>query len=199
MAEDPRLHNLLTDTVHGQRQRYPGLRALFWRDGHQDIREALAEGRQDLGILLSDTAELGEPLDTLILDEDEMVLVFRSSNHYPDTWESVLRVLDNRGVILLEKEPRGLAQILTLLDCLNSTPRIRFAGDPTAMILTVESGESAMILPESVARRLEGEELHILHFNHPAAKLYLLCVWHHAEENPLARCIAEELCRRLGE
>lgn len=197
-ADDPTIHRVLTDVVCEQRRNHPGLRALFWQDEYMEIKAALSDGSQDLGIFLNSVPEIDEELESLTLCEDEMVLVFRSANHYEDSRENVLRVLQKRGVILLEKEARGLAQILSLLDGVGSAPQIRFAGDRTAMTLTVESGESAMILPESIARRLKGDQLHILHFDHPAAKLYLVCAWYKGCQNEMVRQIALQLHERLN-
>lgn len=196
-ADDPMIHQLLTNVVYEQRRSHPGLRALFWRDEYTQIKTALADGSQDLGIFLHASPSIDDELESLILCEDEMVLVFRSPNPYEDTMDNILKVLQNRGVILLEKEPRGMAQILALLDAIGSSPQIRFSGNPTAMTLTMESGESAVILPKSIARRLNGDDLHILHFRHPAAKLYLIAAWYKGCQNELVHQIARQLHQRI--
>lgn len=193
VEEDPDVHRAVTDVIHSLRRELPGLRALFWRDDHAAIRQSLIDGTQDIGIFLHPSCELDEALTTLTLREEEMVLVFRSPNHYEDTPEAVERVLQKRGLIVIEKEPRGLAQILNILDEAGAAPQIRFCGDRTAMILTVESGESAMIVPESTAKRLTGKDLHILHFPGEAAKLYLLCAWRKDCQNPLVSTVLERL------
>ena len=197
VEDDPLVHQVMTDVVYELRRSRPGLRSLFRRDDHAAIRQALVDGAQDLGVLLHHTRELDDALECVTLREEEMVLVFRSANAYADDLETVHRVLLNRGIIVIEKEPRGLAQILNLLDAIGSAPQIRFCGDRTAMILTVESGESAMIIPESIARRLTGEDLHILHFGHDAARLYLLCAWRKGCPNELVQPIVEALKDRL--
>ena len=196
--DDPIVHRLLTDVVYGLRRRTPGLRALFWQHDFSGLKKALQEGTADLGIFLHTESTMEEALETQVLREDEMVLVFRSENPYPDDRESILELLSKRGVILLEKEPRGLAQILSILDAIGSSPQIRFCRDRTAMILTMESGESTAILPKSLASRLQGENLHVLHFGHPAARLYLLAVWPRDSESELPRRIAEETARLLA-
>lgn len=197
VTDDPIVHRVLTNVVYEQRRAHPGLRALFRKDEYPVIKEALADGSQDLGIFLHTGPELDEALETLTLREDEMVLVFRSPNEYEDTRESVRRVLQNRGVILLEKEPRGMAQILNLLESINCAPQIRFCGHRSAMTLTMESGESAAILPGSMARRLEGDDLHILHFQDPAAKLYLVAAWYKGCGNELVHKIVRRLYEEL--
>ena len=197
-SDAPLLHRLLSNVVYEQRRSHPGLRALFWQDEYTQMKAALADGTQDLGIFLHSTPAIDNDLESLILSEDELVLVFRSSNPYEDTLENIMKVLQNRGIILLEKEPHSLAQILSLLDAVGGSPQIRFSGTSAAMTLTMESGESSVILPESVARRLEGDDLHILHFRHPAARLYLIAAWHKNCPKELVRTIALQLHERIN-
>ena len=189
---DPTVHRLLTSAVSGQRRRTPGLRALFWQHDFAELKRALQDEEVDLGVFLHTEPTMSDPLESRVLREDEMVLVFRSRNDYPDTREVILSQLAKRGVILVEKEPRGLAQVLSILDAIGAAPQIRFCRDRTAMILTMESGESTAILPLSLARSLQGDHLHILHFHHPAAKLYLLGAWLKETKNQLPRRMVED-------
>ncbi len=193
--DDPVVHRLLTDGVYRLRRRTPGLRALFWQYDSAELKKALQDGTLDLGVFLHTAPDLGDALETEVLREDEMVLVLRSEHDYPDERAAILDLLAKRGVILVEREPRGQAQILSILDGIGSAPQIRFCRDKTAMILTMESGESTAILPESLARRLPGEDLRILRFHHPAAKLYLLAGWRGSADSALPRRIARETAR----
>ena len=197
--QDPVVHRALTDAVYQQRQNCPELRALFWGDEYPNIKKAIQENTVDLGIFLHAEPNLGDAIETQVLRRDEMVLVFRSRRDYEDNHESILEVVKKRGVILLEKESRGLTQILSVLDGVGCSPQIRFCRDRTAMVLTMESGESTIILPESIARELGGSNLQILHFQHPAAKLYLLAGWARNSTNELTRRIAQSVADLLAE
>ena len=196
-GDDPLIHRALTDAVYRQRRQLPGLRALFWREEYTEIKKALQEGSIDLGIFLHDRPEVGEALDSAVLCQDEMVLVLRSRAQQPDDRESILEALHKRGVILLEKEPRGLAQALSILDAIGSAPQVRFCRDRTAMVLTMESGESTAILPQSVAQGLQGDDLRVFHFQHPSARLYLLAAWRRGQPNGIARQIAQQVLDTL--
>lgn len=189
--DDPLIHRVLTAAVYQQRRQLPGLRALFWRDEYMEIKKALQDGTMDLGVFLHSEPTVGEALDSAVLYEDEMVLVLRSQTAFKDDREAVLEALHKRGVILLEKEPRGLAQILSILDAIGSAPQVRFCQDRTAMVLTMESGESTAILPQSIARRLQADDLHTLHFQHPSAKLFLLAAWRRERPSLLTRQIVQ--------
>ena len=197
-GDDPLIHRALTDAVYRQRRQLPGLRALFWREEYTEIKKALQEGSIDLGIFLHDRPEVGEALDSAVLCQDEMVLVLRSRAQQPDDRESILEALHKRGVILLEKEPRGLAQALSILDAIGSAPQVRFCRDRTAMVLTMESGESTAILPQSVAQGLQGDDLRVFHFQHPSARLYLLAAWRRGQPNGIARQIAQQVLDTLA-
>ena len=183
--DDSLIHRVLTNAVYQQRRQLPGLRALFWREEYMEIKKALQDGTMDLGIFLHSEPTAGESLDSAILCEDEMVLVLRSQTAFQDDRGAVLETLHKRGVILLEKEPRGLAQILSILDAIGSAPQVRFCQDRTA------------ILPQAIARRLQADDLHILHFQHPAAKLYLLASWRRECPSPLTRQIAQRALAAL--
>ncbi len=195
--DDSLIHRVLTNAVYQQRRQLPGLRALFWREEYMEIKKVLQDGPLDLAHFLHAEPTAGESLDSAILCEDEMVLVLRSQTAFQDDRGAVLETLHKRGVILLEKEPRGLAQILSILDAIGSAPQVRFCQDRTAMVLTMESGESTAILPQAIARRLQADDLHILHFQHPAAKLYLLASWRRECPSPLTRQIAQRALAAL--
>ena len=162
-----------------------------------EIKKALQDGSMDLGIFLHSEPTVGAPLDNTVLCEDEMVLVLRSQTVYKDDRETILETLHKRGVILLEKEPRGLAQVLAILDSIGRAPQVRFCQDRTAMVLTVDSVESTAILPQSIASRLQADNLHILHFHHVSAKLYLLAAWRREGPTPLALHIAQRTLEAL--
>lgn len=189
---DPEIHRKMTEAVYRQRRQIPGLRALFWREEYSDMKKLLQEGRMDLGIFRHTEPAMGDFLESMVICEDEMVLAFRSENPYRDDRENILELLHKRGVILVEKEPRGLAQTLSILDGIGSAPQIRFCRDQAAMLLTMESGESTAIIPESLARELRCRDIQYLHFRHPAARLWLLAAWRKEEDNPLPRTIARD-------
>ena len=172
--EEPAVHTLLSDAVFRQRQQVPGLRTLYWRTDYLSVRKALLEGTYDLGVFLHTEPTLGEEFDTLPLMEDELVLVVRSQYPYPNTLDSVQDLLQRRGIILLERESRGQTQILNLLAALNSAPQIRFCGSPSALRLTVESGESTAILPATIARQMNQRDLQQLSLRNPMAKIWYL-------------------------
>lgn len=195
--ESPMIHRVLAEAVYQQRKKQPGLRALFWNQEYLEMKKALIDGELDLGIFLHTEKTVDHNLESCVLFEDEMVLAFRSDEEYEDTEEGALRVLEERGVQLIEKEFRGMSQIVRILDVIGSAPRIRFTESSTDMTLSMESGESSAIIPSVMVKRLHNSKVKMLHFHRPEAKIYLLAVWKKGKQNKLAEEIARETMRSI--
>ncbi len=190
--ESPLIHSVLVEAVYQQRKKRPGLRALFRNQEYLEMKKSLIDGELDLGIFLHTEKTVDHNLESCVLFEDEMVLAFRSDEEYEDNEAEVLRALEERGVQLIEKEFRGMSQIVRILDVIGSAPRIRFTESSTDMVLSMESGESSAILPNMMAKRLYNSKLKILHFRKPEAKVYLLAVWKKGKQNRFAEEIAAD-------
>ncbi len=180
---DSLIHRILTEQIYRERQSRPGLRALFLQMEYSDMKKALADEEIDLALFLHAGEPLGAPLTLKTLWDDEMVLAFRSPREYPDEPDAVRAVLDRRGVILLENEMRGMSQVLQILGRIGATPQIRFSGTRLAMCLSVESGESAAILPRSVVRRLAHPDVRVLSLHEAggAERIWLAAAWRETE------------------
>ena len=102
-------------------------------------------------------------------------------------------VITNRGLILVDKEPQGLYHIIHILSDLRLEPQIRFCESLEDMTMTVETGESAAILPESVVAKLQNPALQALHLPNDHAKLTLSLIWTKKQTNPLISVLRERL------
>lgn len=191
---------LLTDSIYEIRKRTPGLRPMFRMYEHPDLLRALDQGSADLGFFLHCDDELrgssGE-LECRVLRREEMVLVLRSDRAFDDTPETVRAVLQKRGLFLLERETKGMSQILRILDDIGEEPHIRFSDSRNVMILSTESGESATILPASVVRGLRDPNLRYLHFRTPAAVCCFLAVWKKGNGNTLIPQVVESMRQKF--
>ena len=199
----PNFRVMLTDTLYGLRKQVPGLRPVFRMCEHEELVRALDIGTVDLGFFLHSGSTLdGEcrsGLECRVLQEQEMVLVLRSEHVFEDTPETVQEVLRKRGLFLLERELKGMSQILRILDAIGAQPHIRFSDSRNVMVLTAESGESATILPVQVARGLRNPSLRYLHFRVPEARCNLLAVWKRDNPNTLVPQMVEKLSGRFVE
>lgn len=197
VADDYTTHCAIAESVYSIRRQNPGLRVLFFKRDFSDMKKELLEGKLDLCFTLHSEMRMDESVESMVLSHDEMVLAFRSSIDYSDDIESVREILEKRGVILMERELHGMAHILNIFNAIGSQPRIRFCGSATAMLMTMESGESTAVLPASLAKRLGNSHLRVLHFRDPSTALHLLAGWRKGEGESMAMEIAEASRERL--
>ena len=85
-----------------------------------------------------------------------------------------------------------------MLSDLRLEPQIRFCESLEDMTMTVETGESAAILPESVVAKLHNPALQTLHLPSDHAKLTLSMIWSKNQTNPLLPELRERL-RQMNE
>lgn len=197
----PTFRVLLTDTIYQLRKQVPGLRPVYLTCEYPELARVLDQGTCDLAVFLYPEGEFQSDkrlkLCSRVLREEEMVLVLRSDHPFADTPENVRAILEKRGLYLLERETKGMSQGLRILDELGIRPHIRFCDSRAAMILTAESGESATILPASLARGLRDPALRCLHFRTPAAVCNLLAVWREDNRNTLISRVVEPLAEKF--
>ena len=182
-APDRRLR--VAELLYGLRQKHPGLRILMRNCEYQALISGVEEGVLDCALILDREMEARSGLQSEIFGHEEMVLAFRSDN--PHGEGDYAGVIMNRGLILVDKEPQGLYHIIRILSDLGLEPQIRFCENLQDMTMTVETGESAMILPESVAARLNNPRLQTLHLPSGYAKLKMTLIWSETASNPMLR------------
>lgn len=189
----------LTNVICETHKTVPGLRPTFELFEHEQLVRALDIGTVDLGFFLhhGKTVNGSGELMTQILRQDEMVLVVRSEEEIEDTLENVREVLMKSGLILLERETKGMGQVLRILDAVGVEPSIRFCETRMVMVLTAECGECATILPTCVAAGLNDPSMKILHFGTPLAIRYLLAVWRKDNHNSLIQTVLQNLTENL--
>lgn len=199
--DDPLIHRLLTEAVYQERKQRPGLRVLFRQIEYSDMKKALLEEDIDLALFLNAGESLGSAITMRQLCEDEMVLAFRSDRTFEDSNETAREILEKRGLILLENEVRGMSQILQILGRMGSTPQIRFSGTRLAMCLSMESGDSAVILPHNIVHRLPHPDLRVIHLTEggEATRIWLTAAWRKDESSELAEKIVERTAKAIGE
>ena len=195
LANPVRRHRFL-GTIYEMRRSYPGLRVLLRNRDYQELMKGLSDGTLDCALVLDRELEQKSDFQQEAYGQEEMVLVFRSENaHHAGDHAHVIM---NRGLILVDKEPQGLYHIIHMLSDLLLEPQIRFCESLEDMTMTVETGESAAILPESVVAKLHNPELQTLHLPSDHAKLTLSMIWSKNQANPLIPELRERL-RQMNE
>lgn len=182
-----KLRTAVTGRIFSLREKNPGLQANVLTYEHSALVQALENHAVDLGffdhyqpVIKNNTA-----LTSQILHRDEMVLAVCTKKRLPDNRETLKNVLLHRGIVLLEKEERGMYQAMRILEELQLEPSIHFAASRPAMILAVETGERATIIPSDILEEIQNPHKQILHFGVPSAALHCLAVWQPGNKNPL--------------
>jgi DNA-binding transcriptional LysR family regulator len=186
---------MITDAIYKTSKEIPGLFPAFEMFEHEQLIRALDMGVVDLGFFLHHSKSVTGTNEYIIqmIRQDEMVLAFRSDEEFEDSVDSVREVLINRGLIMLERETKGMSQIMRVLDSIDVEPRIRFCENRSVMILMAECGECAAIIPFSVLKGLNDPNLKYLRFETPLAYRYLLAVWRKNNHNSLIQTILQKL------
>ena len=195
LANPVRRHRFL-GTIYEMRRSYPGLRVLLRNRDYQELMKGLSDGTLDCALVLDRELEQKSDFQQEAYGQEEMVLVFRSDNAHHAGDHAL--VIMNRGLILVDKEPQGLYHIIHMLSDLRLEPQIRFCESLEDMTMTVETGESAAILPESVVAKLHNPALQTLHLPSDHAKLTLSMIWSKNQTNPLLPELRERL-RQMNE
>lgn len=195
LANPVRRHRFL-GAIYEMRRSYPGLRVLLRNRDYQELMKGLSDGTLDCALVLDRELEQKSDFQQEAYGQEEMVLVFRSENAHRAGDHA--HVIMNRGLILVDKEPQGLYHIIHMLSDLRLEPQIRFCESLEDMTMTVETGESAAILPESVVEKLHNPELQTLHLPSDHAKLTLSMIWSKNQTNPLLPELRERL-RQMNE
>lgn len=190
LAEPTRRKSFLT-VLYDLRREYPGLRVLLRNYDHQELMKGISDQTLDCVLVLDRKMEQRSDLCQETYMHEDMVLVFRSENVHEDGDHR--DIIMNRGLILVDKEPQGLYHIIHILSDLRMEPQIRFCESLEDMTMTVQTGESAAILPESVVARLDDPSLQVLRLPSEYTKLSLSLIWREDQSNPLLPVLRERI------
>lgn len=188
---DPVRRKKLMSVLYELRRGYPGLRVLLRNYDYQELMKGVSDQTLDCVLVLDRELDRRSDLCQETYMQEDMVLVFRSANVHTDGDHR--DIIMNRGLILVDKEPQGLYHIIHILSDLRMEPQIRFCESLEDMTMTVQTGESAAILPESVVARLDDPNLQVLHLPSEYTKLSLSLIWKKDHSNPLIPLLRERI------
>ena len=178
---EPSRHLRVLDTVFALRRQYPGIRFLFQKMDYRELIQSLLDHKLDCALVLDRKMDHRAELENRVLFHEKMALVFRESEKCsPEDYRDVLM---RRGLIVVDKEIQGLHHIIRILSDLHLEPQIRFCETFDDMTITVESGESAAILPESVFARLQNPALQVIPLPSEYADLEMSILWEKRQTN----------------
>ena len=179
---DPARRVAVMEVFYQLRRKYPGIRILFQSLEYQELVQGLMEKSLDCAFVLDRFLDHRAEIGCAELWREEMMLVFRSRNSHTEA--DCRNIIRNRGLILVDKEPQGLYHILRIINDMDLEPQIRFCEAPEDMTMTVETGESAAILPRSVVEKLRNPNLQALALPGESAALSGCLLWN-GKESPM--------------
>lgn len=191
VLSDPKRRTALMQQLYALRRAHPGLRLLIRHMDYRELVEALTDRTLDCALILDRPMEHRTPLEELYLGQEEMVLALRSDS--PCRSEDYADILRQRGLILVDKEPQGMHHIIRILDELGLEPRIHFCQSTEDMSITMQCGECAAILPESVAAKMDDPQVQLLHLPAQQAKLRRSLLWEKSQKHPLLPTLQKAL------
>ena len=193
---EPSRHLRVMDAVFGLRREHPGMRIQFQKMDYRELVQALLDHQLDCALVLDRKMEHRAELDSIFLFREKMSLVFRSEEDCsPGEFRDILM---KRGLIVVDKEIQGLHHIIRILSDLSLEPQIHFCETFDDMTITVESGESAAILPESVVARLQNPALQVIPLPSEFADLEMSILWEKRQTNPFLPTFVQLISRILA-
>lgn len=192
---DPARRVTVMEVFYRLRRKYPGVRILFQSLEYQELVQGLMEKSLDCAFVLDRELDHRAEIGSAELWREDMMLVFRSRNRHTEA--DCRDIIRNRGLILVDKEPQGLYHILRIINDMGLEPQIRFCEDPEDMTMTVETGESAAILPRSVVEKLQNPHLQAFPLPGESAALSCCLLWNETESPLLLPELLEQLREAL--
>lgn len=190
VGDSPIFHLGVAEAVHQLRQEMPTLRAIFKMGEYLDINRDISEETLNMGVFMGTKEDVNESLKYRVLYEDEMVVVYRGEPVETIGIEGIKQILSEKPLYIIDKEFRGMSQVVRMLGAIGCAPSIRFCESTLDMSFIMESGEGCVVIPSSMVRKYKNPKIHTLATHRPEAKLYFMAMWKKEGEHRLEEMIA---------
>ena len=190
VGDSPIFHLGVAEAVHQLRQEMPTLRAIFKMGEYLDINRDISEETLNMGVFMGTKEDVNESLRYRVLYEDEMVVVYRGEPVETIGIEGIKQILSEKPLYIIDKEFRGMSQVVRMLGAIGCAPSIRFCESTLDMSFIMESGEGCVVIPSSMVGKYKNPKIHTLATHRPEAKLYFMAMWKKEGEHRLEEMIA---------
>ena len=180
VGDSPIFHLGVAEAVHQLRQEMPTLRAIFKMGEYLDINRDISEETLNMGVFMGTKEDV----------KDEMVFVYRGEPVETIGIEGIKQILSEKPLYIIDKEFRGMSQVVRMLGAIGCAPSIRFCESTLDMSFIMESGEGCVVIPSSMVRKYKNPKIHTLATHRPEAKLYFMAMWKKEGEHRLEEMIA---------
>ena len=185
VGDSPIFHLGVAEAVHQLRHEMPTLRAIFKMGEYLDINRDISEETLNMGVFMGTKEDVNESLKYRVLYEDEMVFVYRGEPVETIGIEGIKQILSEKPLYIIDKEFRGMSQVVRMLGAIGCAPSIRFCESTLD-----ESGEGCVVIPSSMVGKYKNPKIHTLATHRPEAKLYFMAMWKKEGEHRLEEMIA---------
>ena len=186
VGDSPIFHLGVAEAVHQLRQEMP----IFKMGEYLDINRDISEETLNMGVFMGTKEDVNESLKYRVLYEDEMVVVYRGEPVETIGIEGIKQILSEKPLYIIDKEFRGMSQVVRMLGAIGCAPSIRFCESTLDMSFIMESGEGCVVIPSSMVRKYKNPKIHTLSTHRPEAKLYFMAMWKKEGEHRLEEMIA---------
>ena len=100
-----------------------------------------------MGVFMGTKEDVNESLKYRVLYEDEMVVVYRGEPVETIGIEGIKQILSEKPLYIIDKEFRGMSQVVRMLGAIGCAPSIRFCESTLDMSFIMESGEGCVVIP----------------------------------------------------
>lgn len=192
------LRHTIIDSLFKLRALVPDLHVSFAALNHENLVSELEDGRVDLGFFLHQDRRLhgSNALEVKYLGQDEMVIAIRSAEDVGEGPDAARHVLRKHDVCLLDRESTGSYQSIKIFEELGVEPRLYFASSRESMLMLLDSGECASVLPRGVILRHDRSNVCTIRLDMGDATLYWLAAWHKDGDSRIIDAILDAIsCR----
>lgn len=160
------------------------------------IMRALQAGEIDIGFTLLPNKRLSSDLSVCPIGEDCLALVAAEKLINEPTLERFLLIAESLPVCLIDKDSRGMNNILQLCLELNLTPHFQFFDDIQTLLINLEAGSGLTILPHTVVKTFGSPYLTVLPLEkYEFSRLTLAACWNKKNLNPAIPVFLESLAQ----
>ena len=175
----------LTQALLHFHEHYPSYHGYLTCFNLGQIMKELHDGKIDLGFTLLPNKKLGPDLEVRTIGEDTLVLLGAAAFLPEINMASFLRLADQRPMLLMDNDPRGMSSIVSLSEQLGIRTQYRFYHSVSSILMNVETGAGMAILPGSVVKTYASPYLALLPLTgYEEAKLTLAACWSRNNTNP---------------
>jgi DNA-binding transcriptional LysR family regulator len=170
----------ITDAIYEMRSLSKNLHVSFTVLRFETLLDELLEGHVYLAFFLhqQESKKMNEDLETQSLGDDRLVIAVRpASNETACDLDSARSILEHYGVVLLDGESHGAWQAMKIFQTLGIEPHIHFASSRESMLLLLQSGEYATVVPQGVINKQSRENMRFIPLDVPEAVLHCFAAW----------------------